>query len=103
MRNKHLKKKAKKKIFLARSNSDEKTQHRVIGGHIWPPGLTKKICGMRPLTTSKPRKRNFFSFFFKLNLINELYIALGPQKGILLGGFIRGQMVLQWRPQCLIK
>ena len=51
----------------------------------------------------KTSKMYFFSFFFKLNLINELYIAPGPQKGILLCGFIRGQMVLQCRPRCLMK
>ena len=55
------------------------------------------MFGVWPLTASKPQKRKFFSFFFKFNLTNELYIASGPQKGILLGGFIRGQMVLQWR------
>ena len=56
------------------------------------------MFGVWPLTASKPQKRNFFSFFFKFNLNNELYIAPGPQKGILLGGFIRGQLGLQWEP-----
>ena len=45
----------------------------------------------------------FFSLFFKFDFRNGLHMARGLQKGTLLGGFIRGQMVLQWRPQFLIK
>ena len=45
----------------------------------------------------------FFSLFFKFDFRNGLHMARGPQKGILLGWFIRGQVVLQWRPQFLIK
>ena len=45
----------------------------------------------------------FFAIFCKFNFINRIYMASGPQKGILLGGFIRGQVDLQWRPYLLIK
>ena len=52
------------------------------------------MFGVWPLTASKTHKRNFFSFLSKFNLTNELYIAPGPQKGILLGGSLEAR----WPP-----
>ena len=39
----------------------------------------------------------FFAIFCKFNFINRIYMASGPQKGILLGGFIRGQAAILHR------
>ena len=70
------------------------------------------ICDLSwPLMASKTEKYHvlviflqvFFSIFCKFNLTNGLYIAPGPQKGILYGGFIREQMAFQWRPWTFIK
>ena len=54
------------------------------------------MVGIWPLTASKPPKCNFFKIFGNFNFTNGFYIASGPQKGILLRGFIRGQIDLQW-------
>ena len=49
--------------------------------------------------TSKPQNAKFFcnifAIFCKFNFNDGLHMASGPQKGILLGGFIRGQVGLQ--------
>ena len=42
-------------------------------------------------------------FFLKFNSRTALHMAWGPQKGILLRGFIRGQMDLQLRPWTFIE
>ena len=47
---------------------------------------------MGPPTASKLKKCNFLNFFFKFDTSTALLMAWGPQKGILLRGFIRGQM-----------
>ena len=54
------------------------------------------MVGIWPLTASKPPKCNFLAIFGKFNFTNGFYIASGTQKGILLRGFIRGQIDLQW-------
>ena len=54
--------------------------------HSWPPNSLK--------TSKMQFFLQFLANFCKFNFIIGLHIASGPQKGVLLGWFIRGQVDL---------